>query len=256
MSREGQAEMISNEIGNAILQDPKLAHGTWNAFTLVILPQPTTTLTYGFIYDIKGVARPFRTELPEELLQDLRASVLDEGKEWVACRLEMKAAGWEMSWEFEYEDATRFLPHSDMNLLARELMPTFEADEFWQCPLGHNVLAKLRILTPEICEDFEDRDLHCMISNAFLKAMKYGFSTRSDLAGFALTCFEVAPNFDHHPAVRAGLEKVAEVPGSVWGLLHASVPETAWSEMRQENFYDGTCWFDELPRDLHNEEVA
>lgn len=255
MSQQGQAEMISNEIGNVILQDPKLAHGTWNAFTLIILPQSGTTLNYGFIYDIKGVAKPFRTELPENLLRDLRASLIENEKEWLACRLEMKAAAWEMSWEFEYEDATRFLPHSDMELLARELMPDFEEDQFWQCPLGHNVLAKLRILTPEICQDFEDRDLHCMISNSFLKAMKYGLSSRTDLAGFALTCFEVAPNFDHHPAVRAGFHKVADVPGSVWNLLYASVPEYAWAQMREENFYDGRAWFDELPQQL-NEEVA
>jgi hypothetical protein len=255
MSNQGQAEMISNEIGNVILQDPKLAHGTWNAFTLVILPREGATLNYGFIYDIKGVAKPFRTEVPEHLLSELKASLLEDGKEWLACRLEMKAAGWEMSWEFEYEDVTRFLPHSDMNLLARELMPDFEDDQFWQCPLGYNVLAKLRILTPEICQDFEDRDLHCMISNCFLKAMKYGLSTRTDLAGFALTCFEVAPNFDHHPAVRAGFHKVAEVPGPVWNLLYASVPEYAWAQMREEHFYDGKAWFDELPKAL-NEEVA
>lgn len=255
MREVDQAQELTREIGQRILQDPKLSHGTWNAFSLIILTHEDHFTSYGFIYDIKGRAKPFRAELPADLLIQLQKALPEGQKTWQACRLEMKAAAWEMSWEFEYDHPERFHPSSDMHEMACFLAPEFSADQFWHCPLSYNVLEKLRENSPELVQDLGVDNLHCMITNAFLKGMKYGLKTRTDLAGFAMTCFEVAPNFDIHPAVRAAFAKVQNVPGSVWNLLYAAVPEYAWAEMKNEDFYDGKAWFSELPVELF-EEVA
>lgn len=255
MQDEKRVHEFTKEIGQLVLQDPKLAHGTWNAFSLVILCEEGNFINYGFVYDIKGRARPFRTELPAAELSKLQNLLPENNKHWQACRMEMKAANWEMTWEFEFDHPERFYPGSDLTEMATFLHPEFDADQFWYCPLSYNVLDKLKENSPELVADLGEENLHCMITNGFLKAMKYGFETRTDLAAFAMTCFEVAPNFDTHPAFLAAFAKIQDVPGSVWNLLYASVPEASWAQMKGADFYDGKAWFSELPVELF-EEVA
>lgn len=255
MRDENRANELTQEIGHLILQDPKLAHGTWNAFSLVIGFDHKTPINYGFVYDVRGKADPFTTDIPTHLIQELRECLQDQNKDWLSCLLQIKSAAWEMTWEFEYNDAERFVPTGNVTEMANFLSPHFNDDQFWQCPLSHNVLNTLRGQAPHLIEDLGDENLHCMITNALLKGMRHGLRSRSDLACFAITSFEVAPNFDSHPAIRAAFLKVRNIPGSVWNFIYAAVPEHVWEDMSADQFYDGKAWFSELPRE-RIEEVA
>jgi hypothetical protein len=255
MRDENRAHEITREIGQLILQDPKLAHDTWNAFSLVFCHDQNKSLSYGFMYDIRGKVTPFSAEVPEHLMSELRECLKEENTYWRACLLQVKAANWEMSWEFEYDHPERFIPTGDVNELASFLAPELDHDQCWHCPLSHRVLEQLKQHQSHLVDDMEEENLHCMITNCLLKGMRYGLKTRSDLASFAMTCFEIAPNFDRHPAIRAAFEKVKGVPGSVWNMICSAVPEHVWDEMRTEKFYDSKAWFNELPQ-APAEEVA
>ena len=247
MRDEIRANELTQEIGQLVLHDPKLAHGIWNAFSLVICFDQKTPINYCFVYDIRGKAAPFTTNIPEHLIHELRESLKDENKLWQACLLQIKAAAWEMTWDFEFSDSERFIPTGDVIEMATFLSPDFSQDQYWHCSLSHDVLNTLRQQANHLVEDLEDINLHCMITNAILKGLRHGLKSRSDLACFALTSCEVAPNFDSHPAIRAAFSRVKDIPGSVWNLIYASVPEHVWDDMSCDNFYDGKAWFSELP---------
>jgi hypothetical protein len=151
-------------------------------------------------------------------------------------------------WDFDKGNTYLWDSKNDTKM-AERLRPRFQGDECWVSPLGVEVILSMQENSPELIDDIDEISLHCMITNAFLRAMRNGFTDRSDLMSFAIMSFEFAPNFDSHPAVKAAMRKVAGLPGAKWDSLYTAIPESVWMEVDTETFYDGSAWFSELPKE-------
>lgn len=252
MTNPERAQQLLTHIGASLLQDRHLSHDTWCGFTVVVNVQQGEYVVNGFHYNITGESHPFpATKVKSETFQELQAAMqLKGGKPWKACLIQVKASDYKAEWEFEYEDGDKYrITKENSKQMAARLRPNFKRDEYWVCPLSHDVILTMTEETPELTEDMDEINLHCMIANSFLRGMKRGITDRSDLATFAVMSFEFSPNFDSHPAIQAAFLKVKGQSGALWGSIYASVPETVWSEVGHETFYDVGAWFSELPKE-------
>jgi hypothetical protein len=229
------------EIAVSLIQSSELAHDTWTA---VSVTSDGRSLS-GFYYTVTGKAFPFQGyDLDIGLFQKLKTAMGN----WQTCLLQIKASDFKVHWDFDR--GNRYLwSEKDNHVMAERLRPGFSGDECWVSPLGHDVILSMQENSPELIDDLDEISLHCMITNSFLRAMRNGFSDRQDLISFAIMSFEFAPNFDAHPAVKAAMKKVAGIPGAKWDSLYTAVPESVWMEVDSENFYDGSAWFSELPKE-------
>lgn len=229
------------EIAVSLIQSNELAHDTWTA---VSVTSDGKSLS-GFYYTVTGRAFPFTGyDISVELFTRLQKAMGN----WKSCLVQIKASDFKVHWEFD--PGHRFIWSSEADhIMAEKLRPRFFGDECWVSPLGHEVILSMQENSPELVEDIDEISLHCMITNAFLRAMRHGFTNRDDLMSFAIMSFEFAPNFDNHPAVRAAMKKVAGIPGAKWDSLYTAVPESVWMEIDSESFYDGKAWFSELPKE-------
>lgn len=229
------------EIAVSLIQSSELAHDTWTA---VSVTSDGRSLA-GFYYTVTGKAFPFHGyDLNIGLFKELKESMGN----WQSCLLQIKASDFKVSWDFD--KGNRYIwNEKDDTVMAERLRPGFSGDECWVSPLGVEVILSMQENSPELVDDIDEISLHCMITNSFLRAMRNGFTDRSDLISFAIMSFEFAPNFDAHPAVKAAMKKVAGIPGAKWDTLYSTVPESAWMEVDSENFYDGSAWFSELPKE-------
>jgi hypothetical protein len=82
--------------------------------------------------------------------------------------------------------------------------------------------------------------LEAMIRGGLARARGRGLASAPDLAAFVSLMFEIAPNFDDHPAIGRALDDPGgERDGRVPRLL-AAVPDEAWREA--EARYDAKAW--------------
>lgn len=233
------------EVALSIIQSPELAHDTWTAVSVT----SDGTSIAGFYYTVTGKAHPFSGyDLDVGLFGALKETMAD----WSTCLVQIMASDYRVHWDFDAGERYVWAP-AESALMAEKLRPVFRGDECWVSPLGHEVILSMAENSPELIEDIDELSLHCMITNAVLRAMRLGFSHREDLLSFAIMSFEFAPNFDAHPAVKAALKKVAGIPGARWDYLYTAVPESVWMEIDSEAFYDGAAWFSELPKERETE---
>lgn len=229
------------EIAFSLIQSPELAHDTWTALSVT---SDGRTLS-GFYYTVTGRSHAFSG-------YDVNVGPFSELKkkmgDWQTCLVQIKASDFKVNWDFDRGNKYIWEEHQDA-VMAERLRPRFYGDECWVSPLGHDVILSMQENSPEIIEDIDEISLHCMITNAFLRAMRNGFTDRNDLMSFAIMSFEFAPNFDAHPAIKAAMKKVAGIPGAKWDSLYTAVPESVWMEIDSESFYDGSAWFSELPKE-------
>ncbi len=232
------------EIAFSLIQSPELAHDTWTALSVT---SDGRTLS-GFYYTVTGKSFAFTGyDVNVEAFSELKKKMGD----WQTCLVQIKASDFKVSWDFD--SGNKYLWSEDQNsVMAERLRPRFQGDECWVSPLGHDVILSMEENSPELIDDIDEISLHCMITNSILRAMRHGFTEREDLISFALMSFEFAPNFDSHPAIKAAMKKVAGIPGARWDYLYTAVPENVWMEIDSENFYDGSAWFSELPKEKEN----
>lgn len=233
------------EIALTLIQCPELAHDTWTAISVTSDGRSIS----GFYYGVTGKAHAFSGyDVDVSLFEKLKKTMGN----WQTCLVQIKASDFKVYWDFD--KGNRYAWESSQNgVMAEKLRPAFAGDECWVCPLGHDVILSMEENSPELVDDIDEISLHCMITNAFLRAMRAGFTNREDLMSFAIMSFEFAPNFDTHPAVKAAFRKVAGIPGARWESLYAAIPENVWIEIDSENFYDGSAWFSELPKEREME---
>lgn len=98
--------------------------------------------------------------------------------------------------------------------------------------------------SPELVEDIPLDDLHAMVANGIARARSHGLYTDEDLMAFVAVMFEIAPNFDEHPAIRRVLADNSIPLEKRFDALFEKVPDEAWEEA-EEN-YDAGAWFPEL----------
>ncbi len=230
------------EIAVSLIQCPELAHDTWTA---VSVTSDGRTIS-GFFYTVTGKAHAFHGyEVNPSHFADLQSLMKNS---WQTCLVQIKASDYKVHWEFD--SGKKYVWDSTLDTqMAEKLRPRFQGDECWVSPLGHDVILSMQENSPELIDEIDELSLHCMITNAFLRAMRHGFTNREDLMTFALMSFEFAPNFDAHPAVKAAMRKVAGIPGAKWDSLYTAIPESVWMEIDTETFYDGSAWFSELPKE-------
>ena len=75
---------------------------------------------------------------------------------------------------------------------------------------------------------------------AVKRARTYQLSTISDIAGFAALMFELAPNFDEHPAFHKVLIDSAVAPESRMKRLSQVITDRDWNEAQR--IYDKKVW--------------
>ncbi len=229
------------EIAFSLIQSPELAHDTWTALSVT---SDGRTIS-GFYYTVTGKSHAFTG-------YDVNVGAFSELKKkmdnWQTCLVQIKASDFKVNWDFDR--GNKYIWDESQNpVMAERLRPRFHGDECWISPLGHDVILSMQENSPELIDDIDEISLHCMITNSVLRAMRHGFTNRDDLMSFALMSFEFAPNFDAHPAIKAAMKKVAGIPGAKWDSLYTAVPESVWMEIDSENFYDGSAWFSELPKE-------
>ena len=78
----------------------------------------------------------------------------------------------------------------------------------------------LRRTEPSAQAPLTDETLARMVANGIARARKHGLTREDSIAGFVALMFQIAPNFDDHPAFRAVLsdesiqpdDRVAAIP--------------------------------------------
>jgi hypothetical protein len=89
-----------------------------------------------------------------------------------------------------------------------------------------------------------------MIEAASERARSHGLATDEQIVGFVSVMFEIAPNFDEEPTLRAILSDTRFTPAERWESLFADTPalQAAWERAAQPGFYDEQAWMGPAPK--------
>ena len=97
---------------------------------------------------------------------------------------------------------------------------------------------------PALIEHLEEEILLEMIATGIVKARRYGLERPEQLIGFVSIMFEIAPNFDEQPDIRAALTDPERAPTERYERLFSDPFAAAWEEADAN--YDDDAWFPEL----------
>jgi len=94
---------------------------------------------------------------------------------------------------------------------------------------------------PDLEKKYEDEKLREMVRSGIKRAKKNRFVTSQDIRAFIAIMFEIAPNFDEEPEIKAVLDD-KKIPtkqrfDNLWSSL---VSDEAWEEA--EANYDEAAW--------------
>jgi hypothetical protein len=99
----------------------------------------------------------------------------------------------------------------------------------------------MREANPERVVDYSDETLETMVKTGIERARTHDFDRAEDIAAFVAVMFEIAPDFDENPEVKAILDdesfSVEERFKQLWGRTS----DETWQEL--ENKYDARVWF-------------
>jgi hypothetical protein len=95
---------------------------------------------------------------------------------------------------------------------------------------------------PGIETERDDETLREMVRGGIERAGSHELTTAEDVTAFVSIMFEIAPNFDEQPEIKAVLDDENTLPEQRLEKLWAPiVPDEAWD--RAEENYDETAWF-------------
>jgi hypothetical protein len=98
----------------------------------------------------------------------------------------------------------------------------------------------LRNYHAKVVQHVDRNLLHDRISVSIARGRGYGLQTISDLAGFSALMFELAPNFDEHPAFQRILSDKQILPELKLRRLSQAISEKDWREAMSR--YDRSFW--------------
>ncbi len=98
--------------------------------------------------------------------------------------------------------------------------------------------------SPELVDNIPPDMLQEMVKNGIARARRYGLHTDENLISFVAVMFEIAPDFDEHPAIQAVLTDQSLAPEERFKAIFDNVPPEAWEEAEQNR--DSEAWFPEL----------
>lgn len=93
----------------------------------------------------------------------------------------------------------------------------------------------------EIIDSLAPEEAREMVANGVARARRHGIRRRDDVAAFVSLMFEIAPNFDAHPALAGVLDDPALPPTARLDALFDESLAEAWQEA--EAAYDRDAWF-------------
>jgi hypothetical protein len=97
---------------------------------------------------------------------------------------------------------------------------------------------------PEKTAEYDDETLRVMVKQGIRRAESHELTTAEDQTAFISIMFEIAPNFDDQPQIKAVLDDENFAPEDrlerLWTPL---VPDEAWEEA--EKNYNKNAWFPE-----------
>ncbi|PZN84118.1 MAG: hypothetical protein DM484_03220 [Candidatus Methylumidiphilus alinenensis] len=105
--------------------------------------------------------------------------------------------------------------------------------DFFQQQQERQFRERLQAGVLEECPDYAGLPhdtLSHLISLALQRAGKYGFTWQSTLAQFVFLMTAIAPNFDLHPAIHAGLVNPGVPAEDRIDLLEENLPDGVWDE--------------------------
>ncbi|HMF58082.1 MAG TPA: hypothetical protein VK619_17190 [Pyrinomonadaceae bacterium] len=86
-----------------------------------------------------------------------------------------------------------------------------------------------------------DERLRRRVRGALARGRSHGLTWESALAGFVVLMFEVAPNFDLHPAFHEVLQTSYPNENERIRAIYENVRDEEWEEAQE--FYDQSAWF-------------
>lgn len=115
-------------------------------------------------------------------------------------------------------------------------------DQHAEAQFINRLMDFLRQTQPTAGPPVSDETLRKMTENGVRRARSHGLDWESSIAAFVSLMFQIAPNFDEHPAFRAVLEDPS-LPANQ-RLLHLDqrVPPSAYVEAAQN--YNMGAWFE------------
>ena len=106
------------------------------------------------------------------------------------------------------------------------------------------LVAHVREEFPEKTAERDDETLRAMVEAGVARAESHGLTTAEDTTSFISIMFEVAPNFDEQPQIKAVLDDGRFAPEEriekLWSPL---VTDENWEEA--EKNHDENAWFPE-----------
>jgi hypothetical protein len=95
---------------------------------------------------------------------------------------------------------------------------------------------------PEKVAERDEETLRRMVNGGIARAESHGFTLAEDVTAFISVMFEIAPNFDEQPQIKAVLDDEQFEPGDRLERLSSPlVPEEAWEEA--EKNHNEKAWF-------------
>jgi hypothetical protein len=92
--------------------------------------------------------------------------------------------------------------------------------------------------------DIDPVSLREMVTNGLARARSHGLSRAKDLTAFVAIMFEIGPNFDEQPEIRAALRDGRIAPDERFDRMLSTVSDDAWTDAERRR--DSEAWFPEL----------
>lgn len=125
-----------------------------------------------------------------------------------------------------------------MLTIRKEQMNVFEDER--ERDFVDRVMQFLKERHTAVVEDLSDDVLRQRVQVALERGRNHGLTWESSLVGFVALMFEVAPNFDQHPAFKRALSMPIEDENERIRAIYKSVSDAQWHEAQE--YYDPSAW--------------
>ena len=98
----------------------------------------------------------------------------------------------------------------------------------------------VRTRFPDETSELSGDELHKLLRAAVARARRHGLTWESAIAGFVTLMFNIAPNFDEHPAFQRVLANPALSEEDRVAAVFSQVTPEEWEQA--EDAYDDSAW--------------
>ncbi len=102
------------------------------------------------------------------------------------------------------------------------------------------IVLHLQEASPDLVDRIPPSGLCEMVANGLARARGHDLNSLGDLAAFVSIMFEIAPNFDEHPALLQALRGKSTSPDALLDRLFVKELDQAWEEV--DRSFDPKAW--------------